>query len=160
VTIAAMHGHAIGRGLMLALACDLRIAADDLRASLPELSLGMFPGLGGTTMLKQIVGPARAAHMVLTASPVDAQTALQWGLVTEVVPRNALAERARAVAHRIGGYAPVTTRIAKSLLADRAGLRAGHERETLFSALAQSTTDWPEGLAAFKDKRAPRYIGE
>jgi len=100
-TIAAVHGYALGAGCELALLCDFRIAAEDALLGLPEAALGYVPTAGGTQTLARTIGPGRALHMLLTAEPVDAATALDFGLVHWVVPRAGLYSRAEEVARRL-----------------------------------------------------------
>lgn len=100
-TIAAVHGYALGAGCEMALLCDLRIAAEDARFGLPEVSLGYVPSAGGSQTLPRLVGTSRAAEMVITGEQIDAQRALDYGLVEQVVPRSALYSTAGALAQRI-----------------------------------------------------------
>lgn len=113
-TVVGLQGHCLGRGLMLALACCIRIAAGDALLGYPELKLGLLPGGGGTQRLTKAVGPARALHMVLTAEPVNAETALQWGLVTKVVPRAELEQAVLGVAELIAEHPGPLVRLART----------------------------------------------
>lgn len=101
VTIAAVRGHCVGGGLVLAAACDLRVAADDVRFAIPEVDLGLPLGWGGVPRLVRAVGPARAAELILTARPVEAAEALRLGLVNEVVPGDRLVDRADELARTV-----------------------------------------------------------
>ena len=105
-TIAALNGIAYGGGLELALACDLRIAADHVKLAAPEVGIATVPGWGMTTRLATIVGPARAKQMILTAIPIDAERAAAWGLVSEVVPAADLDAATDDLAARIAAQAP------------------------------------------------------
>ncbi len=106
-TIAAVNGYALGGGCELALACDIRIAADGAKFGLPELGLGIIPGAGGTQRLPRIVGLGRAKHLVLTGTIIDAAAALRIGLVSDVVPAAELTERVTVLARRILRQGPL-----------------------------------------------------
>ncbi len=157
-TIAAIDGLALGGGLELALACDLRIASPRTALALPEVTIATVPGWGGTQRLSRLVGPARAKQMVLTGERVDAATACQWGLVNELAedPR----ARAHAVAERIAGNAPVSVQIAKQILDSFADAsRAAASLEMLAGAAAAATDDAREGIAALTERRPARFAG-
>jgi enoyl-CoA hydratase/carnithine racemase len=110
--IAAIHGHALGAGVELAMCCDLRIAADDALLGLPEVGLGYIPSAGGTQTLPRHVPPGIAMQMVLTGDPIDAATALRYGLVQRVVPRDRLYEDAESLARTLMSRAPLALRLA------------------------------------------------
>ncbi len=160
-TLAAINGHALGGGLELALACDLRIAADTAVLGVPETRLGLIPGAGGTQRLPRLIGEARAKDLLLTGRTIDAAEALRQGLVSQVVPRDALTDRARRLAATLARNAPLAVRLVKS------EVRAGRERE-LFEAIDAThealevllcSQDLAEGLAAFSEKRTPTFGG-
>lgn len=153
-TIAAVHGMALGGGLELALACDLRVATSDSLFGMPETRVGAIPGWGGTERLTRLIGPGRAKYLILRATRIDAATALHWGLVEEVVVPEALQQRATEIAEEIAARAPGAVRLAKQLIDAKAG---GLSAETLAAGLAFSLEDGREGVAAFKEKRAPRF---
>ena len=111
--IAALHGYALGAGIELALCCDLRIASDDARLGLPEVGLGYIPSAGGTQTLPRHVPPGVAMQMVLTGDPIDAATALRYGLVQRVVPRPRLYEEAESLARALMSRSPPALRLAK-----------------------------------------------
>jgi len=111
--IAAIHGYALGAGIELPMACDFRIAADDARIGLPEVSLGYIPSAGGTQMLPRHIPIGIAMQMILTGDPVDAQTALRWGLVQRVVPRERLHAEAEALARQVTSRPPQLVALAK-----------------------------------------------
>ncbi|GAA3561453.1 enoyl-CoA hydratase-related protein [Amycolatopsis ultiminotia] len=160
-TLAAINGHALGGGLELALACDLRIAADTATLALPETRLGLVPGAGGTQRLPRLIGEGPAKNLLLTGRAVDAAEARQIGLVSEVVPRDDLPERAQRLATTLARNAPLAVRTVK------AEVTAGRERtlvdaidgthEALTTLLASD--DLTEGLAAFRQKRRAEFTG-
>ncbi|GAA5148310.1 enoyl-CoA hydratase-related protein [Microbacterium pseudoresistens] len=160
-TIVAMHGFALGSGLMLALACDLRIAAEGLEVSLPESRIGMFPALGGTTLLTRIIGPTRASLMVLTGARYDAATAAEWGLVTQVVPKDEVAATAEQLADVLAENAPLSMRFAKKVIrdAENLDLMTAHRQESMLNTIIRTSEDRREGIAAFREKRKPRFRG-
>lgn len=157
-TIAALNGIAYGGGLELALACDLRIAADTVKVAAPETGIGTIPGWGMTTRLAVLAGPARAKQMILTGMPVDAARAEAWGVLSEVVPAAELATAAHELALRIAGQAPVAVQVAKQLI-DGLRPRVPASLEAIGSGLAAFTDDASEGLASFRERRPPRFGG-
>ena len=162
VTIAAVNGLALGGGCELALACDLRIAAEHAKFGQPEVALGIIPGAGATQRLPRIVGLGRAKHLVLTGDAIDARTALEWGLVSAVVPADELESRALALAERVLSRGPLAIRLAKLALnaSARVDLESGLLIETLAQAICFESSDKQEGTAAFLEKRPPRFTGE
>jgi enoyl-CoA hydratase/carnithine racemase len=114
--VAAIHGYALGGGLELALCCDLRVAADDARLGLPEAGIGYIPSAGGTQTLSRLIGPGRALDLILTAEPVDASRALEYGLVHEVVPGSDLLSRAEAIANQLAVLDPAAVTLTKRAL--------------------------------------------
>jgi enoyl-CoA hydratase/carnithine racemase len=160
-SIAAVNGHAVGAGLCLALACDLRYAARGAKLSAPFTRLGMHAGMAATWLLPEVVGLPVARELLLTGRAVDADEALRIGLVNGVCDADVLLDEALAVAGQIATTAPVASRLTK------AGLRAGGHR-TLedalqYEGLAQATTfatdDLREGLAATRERRQPTFTG-
>jgi enoyl-CoA hydratase len=162
VSIAAVNGHALGGGCELALACDLRIAAQNAVFGLPEPSLGIIPGAGGTQRLPRVVGLGRAKEMVLTGARWNAAKALECGLVSEVVPLDQLMAAARAMAERVLALGPLAVRLAKSALNASAQmpLAAGLVFESTAQAITFESRDKVEGTTAFLEKRKPRFTGE
>jgi 2-oxoglutaroyl-CoA hydrolase len=160
--VAAVHGYAFGVGFELALACDLRIAADDTELGLPEITLGMIPGSGGTQRLAHLIGLSRAKDVILRGRRIDATDALAWGLVSEVVPLAELDTRAEAVAAELAAKPPLALRLAKRVLNQvyDAPLHVGMELEGLAYGLLRTTDDFAEGVAAFGEKRPPRFTGK
>jgi enoyl-CoA hydratase len=161
-TIAMIRGFCIGGGLAVALACDLRIAADDAKFGIPAAKLGLGYGFDGVRRLVAIVGPANASEVLFTARHVDASDALRMGLVNKVVGTDELEATARSFAEMIAANAPLTIRASK--LAIRESLRDPDERElpALDAAIAAcfESEDFKEGRSAFLEKRKPQFKGE
>ena len=159
--VAALHGFTFGVGMELALACDLRLAASDTVLGLPEITLGMIPGSGGTQRMVHLVGLSRAKDAILRGRRISAAEALQWGLVAEVVPLAELDVRAEAIALELAQKAPLALRMAKRILnqAYDAPLHVGLELEGLAYGMLRSTEDFAEGVAAFTERRPPKYTG-
>ena len=160
--IAAINGPAIGQGLELALACDLRIAAEGARFAMPQVPAGVLPWDGGTQRLPRIVGRGRALEMLMTGREVDALEALDMGLVHELVPRGELAARAQALAESIAAAAPIALRYTKEavLRGVDMDLDAGLRFEADLNILLQSTADRVEGVRSFLERRSPRFRGQ
>ena len=160
-TIAAVNGYALGGGCELAMACDLRIAASTARFGLPEATLSVLPGAGGTQRLSRLVGVGLAIDLVLTGRMLDAQEALASGLVTRVVEPGVLLSSAREVAASILAKGPLAVRLATLVI--RTGLDADRRTGLVVEQLAQSllytTEDKREGAEAFLAKRAPQWSG-
>ena len=159
--IAKLRGYAFGVGLELALACDFRIASDDIELALPEVKIGMIPGSGGTQRLARMVGLGRAKDLVMRGRRIDAVEALTIGLVTEVV---APAELDSAVTHLVDelrALSPLALALAKRVLnhAYDGPLGLGLEVEGLAYGLLRSTEDFREGVEAFGEKRPPKFQG-
>jgi enoyl-CoA hydratase/carnithine racemase len=154
--IAALTGHALGGGLELAMAADLRIAVTQAKLGCPEATLGMIPGWMGTRRLPELIGAARARHMLLLASPITAAQACEWGLVTALADNEAdLNAQLHGWLDRLLGNGPSALALMKGLLNTTAqDLRHHHA-----SAVAQAagTEDCREGVRAFIDKRTPVY---
>ncbi|MFN8678391.1 MAG: enoyl-CoA hydratase-related protein [Thermomicrobiales bacterium] len=153
-TIAAVQGLAFGGGLELAMATDVRIASADAAFAMPEVRIGTLPGWGGTQRLPALIGAARAKQMIFTGQRIDAATAERWGLVNEVVPADALAARATQLAQQIAANAPIAVQLAKAAIDHDV---AAHE--AFAGALAAGAEDGREGMAAFREKRAPQFRG-
>jgi enoyl-CoA hydratase len=161
-TIAAVNGYALGGGCELALACDIRVAADTAKFGQPELGLGIIPGAGATQRLPRIVGRGWASHLILTGEIIDARQALEIGLVTAVMPASQLQVRTRELARRILRQGPLAARLAKLALAasSRVDLDSGLMIETLAQALCYASEDKQEGTTAFLEKRKARFTGK
>lgn len=159
-TIAAVNGFAFGGGLELALATDLRIASDRAEFALPETKIGTQPGWTGSQRLPALIGVARAKQMIFTGARVQAGVAEKWNLVNEVVPHDQVLNRARELAKQISENAPLAVQFAKTMI--DAGLGQGVEiaLEGFAAALGATTHDGKEGPAAFREKRAAKFIGK
>lgn len=157
--IAVLNGFAFGGGLELALAADLRLAAEHAELALPEVKLGTIPGWTGSQRLPVLIGPARAKQMIFTGARLDAVTAEQWGLVNEMVPGDELMARAVHLAAEIAENAPISVQMAKQLVDGAVGEGTGVALEALAGALAATTDDGHEGLAAFRERRDPSFSG-
>lgn len=159
--IAALHGRVLGLGMELALACDLRVAADDCLFAIPEARLGLVADVGGTTRLCRTVGPARAKDMLMTARSLDAAEALQWGLVNRVVPAAELKSAAIALANQIAENAPLAVGLAKLIVDQGDGL--DKQTQMAIERWAQSqlitTADVGEAMSAFLEKRPAKFKG-
>lgn len=158
-TLAAINGLALGGGLELALACDLRIAAEHAEFAMPEVKIGTQPGWLGSQRLPTLIGIARAKQMIFTGARISARIAERWGLVNEVVPREQLIARAHALANDIAANAPLAVQFAKTIVNAGAGYGTALALEGLAAALAATTRDGKEGPAAFREKRAPKFEG-
>src|SRR5690625_1237491 len=159
--VAAINGYALGGGAELALACHVRIAAEHARIGLPEVTLGLIPGYGGTRRLARLTGRGVALEMILTGEPVDAARAERTSLVNRVVPRDQLMEESRRVASRMIRNGPLAlSRAIRAVNASPAEERNGYALEAeLFGELCESE-DVQEGVSAFLQKREPQFRGQ
>ena len=153
VTLAEIGGAAMGGGLELALACDLRIAANEAKLGLPEAQLGLIPGAGGTQRLTRLCGPATAARLILTAETVDGATAERLGLVHWAAPRAELAARARAAAERVSELSSCALSAAKACLAASRPERDGFAQELEFTRLLLREPETRSRIDAFFARR-------
>jgi 2-oxoglutaroyl-CoA hydrolase len=160
--IARLEGFVLGVGLELALACDFRIAADDVQLGLPEVTIGMIPGSGGTQRLARLVGLGRAKDIVMRGRRVLADEALSLGLVTEVVPAGDLDATIAGLVEELSRHSPLALAMAKRVLntAYDGPLHLGLELEGLAYGLLRQTHDFREGVEAFGEKRRPEFTGE
>jgi enoyl-CoA hydratase/carnithine racemase len=159
-TIALLHGFALGLGLELALACDLRLAAEGTQLGLPETRLALIPDVGGTTRLTRLVGPGRAKQLILAGGTVDAVTASNWGLINAVTAGPALLDRGLALAEEIARGAPLAVSAAKRVidqLDEDVGRGLGLEAQTQ-NGLVQSE-DFATAVQALVTKTPPRWQG-
>lgn len=159
--IAAINGHCLAGGLELALACDLRIAAENATFGLPEVTLGIIPGAGGTQRLPRLVGRPAAMLMLLTGEPVGARRALEMGLISELAPEGGALDRALEIAGRVGAMPPIAAMLIKELVNEgaEASLPAAQTMERRAMALLFATDDRQEGVRAFLEKRRPVFRG-
>jgi enoyl-CoA hydratase len=159
--IAAIRGYALGGGLELALACDLRIAGEDAQLGLTEINLAIIPGGGGTQRLARLVGRGKALEMILTGARLSAAEALRVGLVERVVPPGDVLSSAQALARSLADKAPVALRYAKEAVVKglELPLAEGLRLEGDLSTLLRTTEDRLEGARAFLEKRRPRWQG-
>jgi enoyl-CoA hydratase len=159
--IAAVNGFALGGGLELAMACHFRVASDNAKMGLPEVSLGVIPGYGGTQRLPQLVGKGRAMEMIMTAGMIDAETAKSYGLVNHVVPQNELLEFTKGIANKIMRNSPVA--IGKAINAINANFKDGvdgYQTEIRNFGKCFGTEDFKEGTTAFLEKRKADFKGK
>ncbi len=159
--IAAVNGFALGGGLELALACDIRVASENAAFGVPEVTLGVIPGFGGTQRLTRLVGLGPGLELILTGERIDAERAHELGLVSRVVPQGEALDTALEIAGTITGNAPVAVELAKQ--AARRGFDAsratGDALETEAFAACFATEDQAEGMQAFLDKREADFTG-
>jgi enoyl-CoA hydratase len=160
--IAAIRGYALGGGLELALACDIRIASEDAQLGLTEVDLAIIPGGGGTQRLPRLVGRGRALEMILTGARIDAREAWRIGLVERVVPATDVLAAARELARTLAEKAPVALRYAKEAIVKglELPLADGLRLENDLATLLRTTEDRVEGAKAFLEKRKPRFTGK
>jgi enoyl-CoA hydratase len=160
-TIAAVNGFALGGGCELALACDIRYAAETAKFGQPEISLAVIPGWGGTQRLARAVGAGLAKDLILTGRTIDAAEALRIGLVSAVHPAGQLLPRALETAALLAAKSPVALSAAKDATnrALQGDLASGLSYEAILFAALFATADQKEGMAAFIEKRDPRFQG-
>jgi enoyl-CoA hydratase len=159
--IAAVNGFALGGGLELAMACHFRVASDNAKMGLPEVSLGVIPGYGGTQRLPQLIGKGRAMEMIMTAGMIDAETAKNYGLVNHVVPQTELLEFTKSIASKIMRNSPMA--IGKAIKAVNANFKDGvngYETEIKNFGKCFGTEDFKEGTTAFLEKRKAVFSGK
>lgn len=158
--IAAINGFALGGGLELAMACHFRVASDNAKMGLPEVTLGLIPGYGGTQRLPKLVGKGRAMEMILTAAMITAEEANLYGLVNHVVPQNQLIEFCQGLAQKIIKNAPVA--LSEAIQAVNASFdktKNGYETEINAFGRLFGTADFKEGTKAFLEKRKANFRG-
>jgi len=159
--IAAINGYALGGGLELAMSAHIRIASDSARLGLPEVSLGVIPGYGGTQRLAQLIGRGRAFELIMTAGMIDGTTAKEYGLVNHVVPVGQLIEKCNEIAQKILRNSP--TAIAAAIRAVNANYQ--HDADGMQVEIDEfgncfGTADFMEGTSAFIEKRKPKFLGK
>ena len=160
-SIALINGYAFGGGLELALACTFRLATPKSKMGLPELTLGLIPGYGGTQRLPRLIGESRAMEMILTAQTLTAQEALDWGVINRIVDTSSL-EEALGFARKFTRFSSLAVQFAREAVqrAASTGLEEGLRAEADLSTLAYRTADANEGLQAFLEKREAKFRGQ
>lgn len=159
--IAAVNGFALGGGLELAMSCHFRIASDNAKMGLPEVSLGVIPGYGGTQRLPQLIGKGRAMEMIMTAGMISAEEAFRAGLVNHVVPQSELLDFTKSIAAKIIRNSPYA--IGRAIKAINANFKDGvngYETEIRNFGKCFATEDFKEGTTAFLEKRKPTFTGK
>ena len=159
--IAAIHGYCLGGGLELAMACDIRIAAEDAQLGQPEIKLGLIPGGGGTQRLPRLIGHGRALLLNLSGDPISGAQAYEWGLVEKAVPQEKLLETALELAQTLAQRSPFAMGVIKELAAETRDLplSEGMRREAQGFMRCISSEDGAEGVVAFLEKRQPEFTG-
>jgi enoyl-CoA hydratase/carnithine racemase len=161
IVIAAINGVCFGGGNELAMSCDIRIASDNAHFGQPEIKLGLIPGWGGIERLVRLVGKSMAQEMLFTGKPIDAQKALQSGLIHKVVRKDELLLQARTIAHELAQNAPLAVEYTKEALQRAAFVSPGEFAliERLFFEKLFRTEDAQEGIKAFLSRRLPSFKG-
>jgi enoyl-CoA hydratase/carnithine racemase len=159
--IAAVRGFALAGGAELALACDLRVAAEDATFGFPEVKIGIFPGAGGALRLPQVVGGGAARDLLFTGRRVTAEEAFRLGLVDRLAPVDSVLESAAELARSIAANAPLAMRAVKRAVKESHGTPFEDARRAVNALRAplDNTDDYEEGLAAFAERRSPRFTG-
>jgi len=158
--IAAINGFALGGGLELAMACHMRVASDNAKLGLPEVTLGLIPGYGGTQRLTQLVGKGKAIEMITTANMITASAAEKIGLVNHVVPQTDLISKAEEILNLIKQRAPLAVSAALKAVIAAVNNNNGYATEIEAFGNCFETTDFKEGVAAFVEKRKPNFLGK
>jgi enoyl-CoA hydratase len=160
--IAAINGYALGGGIELAMACDIRLASENAQIGQPEINVGLIPGWGGTQRLPRYVGKGIAKEMIFTGRRIDAKTAERMGLVNSVVPPDQLRAKAKELATELIGKPPIAIKLSKMLINNSTEThpQVGLWQEAEAFGLVASTEDFNEGVTAFLEKRKPQYKGK
>ncbi|QWV92127.1 enoyl-CoA hydratase/isomerase family protein [Geomonas oryzisoli] len=160
--IAAVNGYALGGGLELALACDVIYASDNAKLGFPEVTLGIIPGFGGTQNLSRLIGPNRAKELVLSGRMINAQKALAWGVVNEVVAQAELAAKALDLAREIAKNGSLGVGYAKNAIVNGLNMTKedGFRYESSLFGVLFATEDQKEGMGAFVEKRKAQFQGK
>ncbi|MBB5253727.1 enoyl-CoA hydratase/isomerase family protein [Sulfurisphaera ohwakuensis] len=159
--IAAINGYTFGAGLELALSCDIRIATPKSEFSFPEIRLGMVPASGGVTRIVKMLGVSRATYMLMLGKRIDAQTALQWGIIHEIVDEDKLEGRALEIAKDLASLSPLALKALKKIIREVADspFYAGFDIERKTFGLLRYSEDFREGVESFLNKRKPNFNG-
>lgn len=156
--IAALQGAAVGAGLCLACAADIRIASDDAKLGFTFLKLGLHPGMGGTFLVPRVVGSSVATELLLTGRVISAQEALKHGLISRISTPEKLLDDARSIAHEMLACGPTARiQLLETMRRDLTGLPAALEREAQCQAINYASPEFAEGLAAVREKRVPSF---
>lgn len=160
--IAAVNGYALGGGCELALACHIRLAAENAKFGQPEVNLGVIPGYGGTQRLARLINTGRAMEMILTADMIDAKEAYRIGLANKIYPQDEILMEAKKLAGKINNKGPVAVRMAvKAVVScDELSEKEGQHLEAGLFAVCCGTDDFKEGTGAFLNKRSPEFTGK
>lgn len=160
--IAAINGYALGGGLELAMACDLRVASENAQLGQPEINVGLIPGWGGTQRLPRYVGKGRAKEMIFTGKRIDAKIAERLGLINMVVPADQLKSKVRELALELTAKPPIAIKLSKALINNSIETlpEAGLWQEAEAFGIVASTEDFKEGVSAFLEKRKPQFKGK
>lgn len=158
-TVAALNGYCLGAGLELALACTLRLAADNATLGLPEINLGVIPGSGGTQRLTRLVGLGRAMQLITLGEPISAAEAYRIGLVNQVYPQSELLQQALAICRKWQSKGPISLMLSRDAVLKSGDLElaSGIDYENKLFALAIASGERDEGVKAFREKRKPRF---
>jgi enoyl-CoA hydratase/carnithine racemase len=159
-TIVLLHGYCLGLAMELALACDIRIAAEGTILGLPETRLGIIPDVGGTTRLTRLLGPGRAKELIFTGRQIDAAAAEQWGIVNHVVPAESLMAKGEELAAEIEAAAPLAVGMAKRVIDGLSDLDRGLTLEAWAQSQLIGSDDFSEAIQAFMTKRPPEFKGQ
>ncbi len=160
--IASIHGAALGGGLELAMACHIRLVAEDAKLGLPELQLGLIPGFAGTQRLPKLVGRAKATEMLLTSDPITGEEAVKWGLANDAYPQETLLDEATKLAKKVSQKGAISVKYAMELLQayeDKTFDEASELEAQRFGDVS-ATIDAKEGIQAFIEKRKPNFKGK
>jgi enoyl-CoA hydratase/carnithine racemase len=159
-TIALIHGHCLGLAFELALACDIRVVAEDATLGLPETRLGIIPDVGGTTRLARLVGPARAKELIFTGRTISGRQAEAWGMANYAVPAAELLEKGEALASEITAAAPLAVGMAKRVIDGLADLDRGLMLEGWAQSQLFASEDFGEGVQSFLERRPAQFKGK
>ncbi|MEM2952806.1 MAG: enoyl-CoA hydratase-related protein [Candidatus Bathyarchaeia archaeon] len=161
-TIAAINGFALGGGLEVAIACDIRVASENAKVGLPEVNVGLIPGGGGTQRLPRLVGKGIAKELIFTGKMIDAKTAETLGLINKVVPSGELKSAVETLAKELLTKPPLALKLAKELIniSTEIDLKIGLAHEAKASGILASTNDFKEGITSFLEKRKPEFKGK
>lgn len=158
--IAVLHGHCIGLGTEIALACDLRVAAENTVISLPETRIGLIPDVGGTTRLTRLIGAGRAKEYIMTGRAFALADAERWGLVNHVVPQESLSEKVHALADELIAAAPLAVSYAKKVIDGLGDLDRGLHLEAWAQSILMRSEDFSRGAQAVMLKQKPEWHGK